>query len=261
MADNTLLTRAQQLWLHTATTPGPFPLGGETHIVVAPDSRLGPSGWIGIVHLAGATLITAPSPQLAQALPPNLPATAWTDLAHLRRLLPVDSAMGPATLAYRDTPPPPPDPTTTPTATEVEHLDPTHPALIALLASVLPEEAEESGLANITSPAFVLRHEDRIIAAAGYRHWPEQTAHLSVLTAPTHRNLGLARQVAHAATSHSTTHALLTQWRARDTHHHSLRTARSLGFTPLGTQLNIHLALQPHPLSDDPYAQNSKPCS
>ena len=231
MGDHASLTGAHRLWLRAATASAPFPFPGETRIVVAPDSRLCPSGWIGIVHLAGATLVTVPSQHHARTIPASLPAAAWADPAHLRQSLPLDRVLGPASLAYRDTPPPGPTPTT------VETLDAPHPDLSALLSSVPPEEAEESGLAEITSPAFVLRHNHQVTAAAGYRHWPEKTAHLSVLTAPTHRNQGLARRAAHAATTHCTTHGLLAQWRA--SHTHSQRIALSLGFTPLGIQLSI----------------------
>ncbi|MEU3206992.1 GNAT family N-acetyltransferase, partial [Streptomyces cyaneofuscatus] len=42
-----------------------------------------------------------------------------------------------------------------------------------------------------------------VLAAAGYAHWPRDTAHLCVLTAPDARGRGLARQVASEATAHA----------------------------------------------------------
>ncbi|MCA2217602.1 hypothetical protein [Jidongwangia harbinensis] len=52
-----------------------------------------------------------------------------------------------------------------------------------LLARVSADDADESGLAEITSPAFVVRAGPDVVAAAGYRRWPGDTAHVSVLTA------------------------------------------------------------------------------
>ncbi|MFF2165783.1 hypothetical protein ACFVWP_34605 [Streptomyces sp. NPDC058175] len=62
--------------------------------------------------------------------------------------------------------------------------------LAVLLARVGEEDAGESGLKDVTSPAFVLREDDDVVAAAGYQAWPQSVAHLSVLVAPGHRGEG-----------------------------------------------------------------------
>lgn len=76
------------------------------------------------------------------------------------------------------------------------------------------------------------------MAAAGYRAWPSDTAHLSVLTAPAERGRGLARAVATAVAA-ALQADLLPQWRSRP--EASRRVARALGFRELGAQLSIRL--------------------
>jgi RimJ/RimL family protein N-acetyltransferase len=94
-------------------------------------------------------------------------------------------------------------------------------------------------MAEITSPALVLRTGPAVLAAAGYRHWPNGVAHLSVLAAEPERGRGLARVVASAAVSQTLDEGLLPQWRARRPA--SRRVARALGFHGLGWQASIRL--------------------
>ncbi|MFJ1589480.1 GNAT family N-acetyltransferase [Kitasatospora albolonga] len=131
----------------------------------------------------------------------------------------------------------PPGPTGTPT----ERLPPGHTELRALSAEAGEADAGESGLEEITSPVFVVRDgAARVLAAAGYAHWPRDTAHLCVLTAPGARGRGLARQVAHEATAHALAAGLLPQWRARPAA--SRRVAAALGYRELGGQLSVRPA-------------------
>ncbi|WP_228011192.1 GNAT family N-acetyltransferase [Nonomuraea phyllanthi] len=105
--------------------------------------------------------------------------------------------------------------------------------------SVAEEDAEESGLAEVSSAAFVVREGGRAVAASGYRPWLEMAAHLSVLTAPGHRGRGLARRAASAAVADALAAGLLPQWRARP--EPSRRVARALGFRQHGAQLSVRL--------------------
>jgi len=102
------------------------------------------------------------------------------------------------------------------------------------------EDAGESGMTQITSPAFATREHGTILSAAGYRDWPGEVAHLSVLTIATARGRGLARTVASAAITHAIQHGKLPQWRARPPA--SRRVARVLGFRELGSQVSIRIA-------------------
>lgn len=88
-----------------------------------------------------------------------------------------------------------------------------HRDLAVRLASVPTDDAEECGLAEITSPAFVVRSGTKVVAAAGYRRWPGQAAHLCVLTMPEHRGRGLAGVVASAAVAHGLANQLSPQCR------------------------------------------------
>ncbi|MFI6263467.1 GNAT family N-acetyltransferase [Micromonospora sp. NPDC051006] len=111
--------------------------------------------------------------------------------------------------------------------------------LARLLASVTADDADECGLADITSRAFVVRWGNQVVAAAGYRRWPGLVAHLCVLTAPNHRGRGLARAVASVAAADGVANHLLPQWRARP--EPSRRVARALGFRQLGAQMSIRI--------------------
>ena len=113
-------------------------------------------------------------------------------------------------------------------------------ALRRFLAETDASDLAESGIAEISSPAFVIHEEDRIIAAAGYRDWPGQVAHLSVLTTAHARARGLGSAVASAAVMHALGQDKLPQWRARA--EASRRIARRLGFRELGAQVSIRLA-------------------
>ncbi|WP_341715997.1 GNAT family N-acetyltransferase [Micromonospora sp. FIMYZ51] len=232
-----LLVRARRLWVELAGVPMIFPARGVA-VAVSARSLLCPPDWVGIVALGDAAISTVPVDGFAQVVRKaldNLPVTAMTDPERLAALLPVEEVLGPATLAYCD------EHGFRPYAKGMppERLPGGHPDLADLLASVPTDEADECGLAEITSPAFVIRAGTRVVAAAGYRHWPGQVAHLSVLTAPDQRRRGLARVVASAAVAESLTNRMLPQWRARP--EPSRRVARALGFRELGAQLSVRL--------------------
>jgi hypothetical protein len=223
-----LVDRARARWAGLAGTPS-FPRSGRS-VVVAPGSKLCPPGWVGAVAIAGAALVTVPDVRAAAAVHRDLTGDP-TDPAAWRRAMPVVEALGPATLAYLDE--------RDFTGAEVggpavERGDPA-----ALLAATDPDEAGESGLAEISSPAYVIRAGDRVLAAAGYAVWPGRTAHLCVLTAADARGRGLARAAAAAAVADALGTGLLPQWRARP--EASRRVARALGFRELGTQLSVRL--------------------
>lgn len=242
MVDDPLLVYAQKAWSGLAGVPVRFPSAGGVDVVVSADSLLCPPGWVGIVTVGPATIATAPTDHLAAAVRDvltGLPLDARTDPRPLRAMLPVAAVLGPAHLAYLDgsdfqTPP-----------TDACEAIPRDDAEVATLCAAVPAaDAEESGLADITSEAFVVRDDAaRVVAAAGYRCWPGRVAHLCVLTAPERRGRGLARTVAAAAVADALRHGLLPQWRARP--EPSRRVARALGFRQLGFQLSLHLAVTP----------------
>jgi hypothetical protein len=237
MAMTTLTVRARALWESLAGTAVAF--APAIAVAVSPGSRLCPSGWIGIVVIGGAAIATAPDPGTArdvqQALD-GLPAASLTDAGLLSGRLRTAQTLGPAALAYLE-----------PANLRSQHgpgiigpLDPRHPGLGQFLASVDPADLEESGMREITSPAFAAREHGQIVAVAGYRDWPHRTAHLCVLTAAPARGRGLARAAAAAAVTDAIRQGRLPQWRAR--HGASRSVALALGFRELGSQLSIRLS-------------------
>jgi GNAT superfamily N-acetyltransferase len=266
-----LVARARAVWESRAGGSAAF--SPAPRVAVVPESGLCPPGWAGVVSIAGAVIATAPGPAAAVILQRALgqwPAAvvadgepagavsagadmAGTDLAGpddpsavlvsadlpgaelLRRLLPVADLRGPAALAYLDATEFRPGSGRPPGAAGVVSAR----DLRRFLSECDPADAEESGLAGITSPAFAFRELGEITAAAGYREWRGGVAHLSVLTAAPARGRGLARAVASAAVAHALGRGLLPQWRAMPPA--SRRVAAALGFRELGWQASILL--------------------
>ncbi|MGW4553772.1 GNAT family N-acetyltransferase [Streptomyces sp. NPDC004365] len=235
-----LQARARALWEGLAAAPVSFLAGGGVSVVASPKSSLCPPGWVGVVSLGDAAVVTAPTEPSAALVRDGLealPMAAVTDADAVREVLPVAEVLGPATLSYVSPDaflPAPPGP---PAARQ---LPSDHPALRNLEEAVGEDDAGEAALGEITSPAFVMRVGGRVVAAAGYRSWPGRVAHLSVLTDPAWRGRGFARVAASAAVTHAFAAGLLPQWRARPLA--SRRVAAALGFRELGAQLSIKLA-------------------
>ncbi|MGI5284151.1 GNAT family N-acetyltransferase [Nonomuraea polychroma] len=232
------LDRARRMWASLARVPVTFPRRGGVEVVVAPESLLCPPGWAGVVALDAAVLATVPHAELIEPLRDALVrqvTETGVDLGRLPSQLPVAEVLGPATLAYLDA-----EDFVAAGHAGVASVPADHHDVRALVASVPKEEAEESGLDEITSAAFVIRGAGQdVVAVAGYRSWVDMAAHLSVLTAPRHRGRGLARQVASTAVADALAGGLLPQWRARP--EASRRVARALGFREWGSQLSLRL--------------------
>jgi RimJ/RimL family protein N-acetyltransferase len=229
-----LIGRVRALWesLGPGASFAPAP-----RAAVVPGSRMCPPGWAGLVVIGGQVLITAPDQRAAGLIEDALsgvPLDAITSAEVLRRRLPVAELRGPARLAYLD-----PAGFRPERGIEAVPMDPGQPGFRQFLAAVSPADREECGLDDITSPAFVIQERGRVVAAAGYQGWPEQTAHLSLLTAPAARHRGLGRAAASAAVAHALAHQRLPQWRARV--EASRRVARALGFRDLGAQVSLGL--------------------
>jgi hypothetical protein len=228
-----LTVQARAVWEGLAGAPVAFaPL---VRVAVSPRSLMCPPGWAGLVVIADAVIATAPDADTGQVMQHVLGAVPGASLADAEVLtgqLDIADMLGPASLAYLD----PADFRPAPGLGASAGLS----ALRGFLAGADISDADESGMADITSPAFVISEGDRIIAAAGYRDWPGQVAHLSVLTAVHARGRGLGGAVASAAVGHALDHNKLPQWRSRT--EASRHIARRLGFRELGAQVSIRLA-------------------
>jgi GNAT superfamily N-acetyltransferase len=238
MTADPLLDRARELWTELAVMPVQFPSPDGVNVVVSPRSRLCPPLWTGIVVLGDAGIVTVPSDQIAELMEGAARKLSYEELVDADRVLgalPVLDVLGPASLFYLDRA----DFQPMHAGAAVEDVPGDDDGLAALLACAGEEDAGESGLEDITSPACVVRDGDDVVAAAGFRVWPQSVAHLSVLVAPDCRGRGLARAVASAAVARALDSGLFPQWRARP--HPSKRVALVLGFRELGAQLSVRL--------------------
>ena len=231
-----LTARARELWESLAGAGAEFT--PAVSAAVSPGARICPPGWAGVVVIAGAVLATAPDAGAARLLDHALgdvPLASLSDAAVLASRLPLAGMLGPTALAYLD----PAEFHPQPGAVCVTETSLDDPALRPLLQAASSAEVEESGLEEISPPAFVVREHRQVVAAAGYRDWPRDTAQLSVLTSPAARDRGFARAVASAAVAHAIKRGRLPQWRARVLP--SQRVARALGFRELGSQVSLRL--------------------
>jgi ribosomal protein S18 acetylase RimI-like enzyme len=203
-------------------------------VVVRPNSGLCPPGWIGLLGLADTITACVPTTELVgpveAALADLSTAKATTPEVVLPRLPPVSNVMGPAALFYPSAP--------MPEVADGSVEEVTSDELTPLMESVSPAERDESGVADITSPAFVVRTpHGQVVAACGYRQWPSEVAHMCVLTHPDYRRNGHGVAVAAAAIVRATSEGLLPQWRARPLASRAL--AEKLNLLHLGTQLSL----------------------
>ncbi|MFI1917666.1 GNAT family N-acetyltransferase [Nocardia sp. NPDC020380] len=189
--------------------------------------------------LQDSAIITAPDPAAAEKIRTATAQISTPEIVIPERLgtvLDIAEVRGPAALAYTSDKLFQPAPLG---ASTIEQFPAGDPALNELLESSPEADRDESGLDEITSPAFSLRSAGSLVSAAGHQLWPNHTAHISVFTAPDQRGHGLARTTASAAAQHALTSGLIPQWRARTPE--SRRVATTLGFHELGTQLSFRL--------------------
>jgi hypothetical protein len=223
--------RVRATWATLAGTDT-FP-AGPLHVVVNPESRICPRGWGGVVAVEDGILATAPdeaaADELTRVLAPLAPNDDWlTAFSHSAVL------RGPAQLAYADRDVPRPA-----QAEDVERVDVGDDALVAFLQRSPAADRDEAGIGACSSPLAAIRVDGDIVAAAGYRVWLDELAHMSVLVDPRVRNRGLAMEVAAAATGDALARGFIAQWRARPLASRAI--ARRLGYVELGQQLSVQL--------------------
>lgn len=224
---------AKRAWARLSGLPS---LKG-TQVIIDAESPLAPRGWIGILTLAGTITACVPRPELegpvAAALADLTSGEATSPDVVVRRLPPTLGLLGPAALFYLPTHYLLDDPI------DVEEVSANE--LQTLFDAAPPDELDESGLLHVTTTVFGSRSATGALAAAcGYRRWPNDVAHLSVLTHPAYRRQGHGRHVATATIQRAISEQLLPQWRARPPASQAL--ARSLGLQEIGAQLSLQPA-------------------
>ena len=205
----------------------------DLHVFVDAGSPLGPAGWIAILTIGSTVTASVPRADLVVALTAALTGLtadeATNPEAVLPRMPPVRNILGPAQLYY---PGPGFTVSSEPADEASEH------ELVALAEAVAEDELDESGVHHVESPVFVSRSSTgTVAAAAGYRRWSNEVAHLSVLAHPDHRGRGHGGRAAGLAIRAALDERLLPQWRARPLV--SQRAALAVGFVRAGAQLSL----------------------
>lgn len=200
--------------------------------------RAAPEGWVAIVRLEWQVVVAGPSDQLdridsntRQSFPSQL-----LSVEHLAEFVCPRHTLGPARLYYGASKGASPS-----TATDGP-LDVDDSRVRAVLADATDDERGESAIEDATSGVFLALTADGAPGAvAGWRVWPHEVAHISVLCARTHRGTGVGFAAAHRAVAAAVAAGLLPQWRVREDNHPSIALAERLGLRHLGDQLSIRL--------------------
>ena len=224
--------RVRGVWAALAGADA-FPETGS-HVVVNAASEMCPPGWCGVVALGDGILATAPDDERRARVAARLARLAVTD-SWASAFGDVVETRGPARLAYIDLHVFPDE--DEPPFTEVCSVR--DEAVAVFVAGVPDDERLDASIEDCTSPLACVRRDGAIVAAAGYRVWRDEFAHISVLVASSHRGEGLATTVGRDVTRSALEHGLVPQWRARVPA--SQTVARKLGYVDVGQQISVHL--------------------
>lgn len=230
---HSMISRVKEAW---ASLAGVERLEHD-HIVVNPASGLCPRGWVGLVRLGDVVSGSAPTDELAATVSGALGGTSYGDaslasvLDRLQEPGPVKDILGPAALFY------PPDNWSAPDGA-VEWVMPAE--IKNFLAAASAGDRAESGLEKAVGPlAMVHAPDGNVAASAGFELWPNQVAHICVLTDARYREQGFAKAVGAAAVGRALDEGHLAQWRAGPPA--SRAVARAIRLYYLGDQLSLRL--------------------
>ena len=206
-------------------------------VVVDAASPLGRRGWIGILVIGTTVTASVPRADLERPVAEALAGLTGTDATNpdvvVPRLPPTRAMIGPAALFY------PPHGFSVPELAGVDEV--TRSEVEAWLEAASQDDLEESGVDELSGTVFGSRTASgELGAVCGYRHWPNDVAHLSVLASPRHRRQGHGQRAALAAIKRAMEEELLPQWRARPLASQAL--ARSIGLIQVGAQLGLEPA-------------------
>lgn len=231
-----MIDRARVLWRDLSGTPDAFtrPL-----VVVGCDEhRCSPPGWVGAVAIRGDVVVACPSDQLdrvREAVDTADPHRLALDLRYLGELVEPDQCLGPALLFYDDE-------QRSPQADVIGPLPAHDDRVVSVLEDATDAERDESGLADGPLSLFVASDQTgRPSAICGWHLWPCETAHIGVLAGRSSRGSGSAKKVARQTLLAAADAGLLAQWRAATTNESSIRLARSLGLSEVGSQFSVKL--------------------
>lgn len=115
-------------------------------------------------------------------------------------------------------------------------------AVAQLEARCPPDDVEESALLGCTSIFVMCDHDERPVAAAGYRVVQGLIADLSLLTSPDCRRKGFGRQIHNVAINDALYEGLVPQSRSHVLNPASRKLARGSGFVGENREIRIQLA-------------------
>jgi GNAT superfamily N-acetyltransferase len=209
----------------------------KLRLIIDPISLIAPPGWIGIVAIDDTLTVCVPTREseerVSLAISGLGPVDATRPSVILPRLSLTARVLGPAALFYnfaRGIPE---------VSFKAESAATT--SLSFLFNSVSSEDLKESGMTQIDGDALVIRSDrNEVIAACGYRVWPNGVANICVLVHPDYRRLGYANLLARATIARAENDGLIAQWRAHPDS--SRRLAIQLGLIEVGAQLSLELS-------------------
>jgi hypothetical protein len=116
-------------------------------------------------------------------------------------------------------------------------------AITGLRGECSLEEWEHGGSKHADAPTFgAFDAQGTLCALASYSVWPEQIAHISIVTAATRRGRGFATSAVACAARHALEAGLLPQYRTLAANVPSLGVAQRLGFVEYGFSIYVRLA-------------------
>lgn len=231
------MLQVQRMW-RELTTAG---LGFYDHDLVhkSTDShRAAPEGWVAIVRLGWQVVVAGPGDQLDR-IDSNTRQSTPTQLVsaeHVAEFVCPRHTLGPARLYYGATSTP------SPSTETIGPLAVDDARVRAVLADATDDERDESAIEDTTSGVYVaLTADGGPGAVAGWRVWPHEVAHVSVLGACSHRGTGVGFAASHRALTAAVAAGLLPQWRVREDNLPSIALAERLGLHHVGDQYSIRL--------------------
>lgn len=210
---------------------------GEPLIVVESlDHRSAPDGWVSVVRIDDATVVSAPPGQIerVRAVIESARPELLADHVGLASFVRPAETLGPARLFYDRVSQRPES------AGVIGPLSVDDEGVTEVLGDASDDERNEADLENTTSGIYVALDDHRMPAAiCGWREWPHNIAHIGVLCASSKRGTGAARRAGNQALRSAGASGLLAQWRAAEENLSSIHLARSLGLSEIGSQLSF----------------------
>ena len=231
--------QVKELWRDLTGAPSAFT--SSVPLVVASDNhRASPPGWAGIIEVCGSAVVACPV-TMADRVAVRLTGLAAEQLIQptiVDALLdPVDT-LGPALLFYgRET-----ITAAAKTGSVIGPLEIDDPRVQSVVEEATDAERDEADIEETTSGVYIgLTPDGTPATACAWREWPHQVAHISVLTATSHRGYGYGASTARVALDEAVGAGLLPQWRAARWNEESIALARRLGLELLGHQYSLRL--------------------